>query len=94
MIINNIRNTTVNVISNTPQQKPMSGWQQQLLQSFREYITGRPVKELSREVRSFFLLHLSGLTTIPAGFEDTVLKMLVILETMDEAADKEVYGGV
>ena len=94
MIINNIRNTTVNVISNPPQQKPIAGWQEQLLQSFHEYIASRPVKQLSREVRSFFLLHLSGFTTIPPHFEDTVLKMLVILETMDEAADKEAYGGV
>lgn len=90
MIVNNIRSTTVIVNNNAAQKRPMAGWQQELLQSFQEYITARPVKELSRELRSFFLLHISGFTTIPPGFENSILKMMVILEMMDDAADNNI----
>lgn len=89
MIVNNIRHTTINIGGNTFPNKSLPGWQQQLMQFFEEYMKSMPVKELSRELRSFFLLHVSGHTTIPPGFENRVLKMLVILEMLDDAEDAE-----
>jgi hypothetical protein len=60
MIVNNIRNTTINISGNTFRNKSLPGWQQQLMQFFEDYMKSMPVKDLSGELRSFFLLHVSG----------------------------------
>ena len=63
----------------------MPEWQQKLHELMQFYIEHTPPKQLGRSLRTYFLLHVSELTTICPGWEDIVLHIITMLELIDDA---------
>ena len=70
----------------TPQ-SALPEWQQKLHDLVQYYIEHTPAKQLGRSLRTYFLLHISGLKTIEPGWEDMVLHFITMLELIDDAED-------
>lgn len=90
VIISNVHNTTINANINTViGEEPLPEWEKRLLKLLREFIEQVPPKQLGREMRDFFMMHIANLQTIPPGLDEQVLQMLTILSLIDHIEDNQ-----
>jgi hypothetical protein len=93
VIINNVRNNNLHLHNTppgttpTPQSPPME-WQEKLLELLQYVIKNAPPRQLSRHMRTFFLLYVADLKTTPPNHEEIVLHFVAMLELMDIAEDE------
>jgi hypothetical protein len=87
VIINNVRNTHIKVEAQAPTSTSPATWQQHLLHLLKQFIDEVPPKQLNRELRSYFMVHIAGLKAMPADYQNRILHIAAILELLDEAED-------
>jgi geranylgeranyl pyrophosphate synthase len=64
-------------------------WNEKLHELMQFFIETTPPKQLGRWMRSFFLLNVSELKTVPQDWEEKVLRFIAILELIDTAEDEQ-----
>ena len=87
VIISNYQQNIHTTVKSANQVNTLPEWKQKLHLILHDLIDFMPPKQLSRELRSFMLLKLVNLKSIPPGFDEQVLHMIAILELMDDAED-------
>jgi geranylgeranyl pyrophosphate synthase len=68
--------------------QPIPEWNEKLNELIKFFIETTPPKILGRWMRSFFLLNVSELKTVPQDWEEKVLRFIAILELIDTAEDE------
>jgi len=62
-------------------------WQSRVMQLLQNVLFKIPPQQLNRDLRTFFMLYLTSLQTIPPGFTEQVLDMMEIFEILDTLND-------
>ena len=68
--------------------KLLPAWNIKLQELIQFYIESTSPKILGRLLRSFFLLNVAELKTIPAEWEEKVLHIIAMLELIDDVEDE------
>lgn len=68
--------------------KPLPAWNIKLQELIQFYIESTSPKILGRLLRSFFLLNVAELKTIPEEWEEKVLHIIAMLEMIDDVEDE------
>ena len=92
LVINQVHyhsNGTGNPLPPERSAMPLPEWKQKLHDLIQFYLEHTTPKELGRSLRSYFLLRVAGLTTVSPEWENIVLRIISILELIDEAEDAE-----
>lgn len=91
VVINGMRNTlNLNQAKQAPQNSPLPLWQQNMHELLRFYMEHTAPGQISRSLRTCFLLHITGIKNIPPHFEEMVLQVIAVLELLDEEAGRAV----
>lgn len=65
-------------------------WNIKLQELIQFYIETTPPKTLGRLLRSFFLLNVAELKTVPPEWEEKVLHIIAMLELIDDVEDDQI----
>lgn len=58
-------------------------WQARMMELLQNVLCKIPPQQLNKDLRTFFMLHLTSLQTIPPEFSEQVMDMMEIFEILD-----------